>query len=258
MFVSDARIRVAALLADGLSVAEVARRLGLAYTTVSYHRGRLQSPAQPPVDGSPHEMIVESVLVPVRTREEVRRLLSLGCSRADVARRLGIAKSTVTYHARRFGLEIDARAARRYDCPAIQRYCDAGHTMEECRARFGFCKAAWTGAVRRGGIVARPKAMPIEALLSAPRARHNLKRRLVGAGLLKSACGICGLREWRGTPLTLQLHHVNGDRVDNRLENLTLLCPNCHSQTDSWSGRNPRTRATAARSLAPRPRGEVA
>ena len=88
--------------------------------------------------------------------------------------------------------------------------------------------------------------MPIEALLSAPRGRHNLKGRLVGAGLLKPACGICGLREWRGTPLTLQLHHVNGDRVDNRLENLTLLCPNCHSQTDTWSGRNPRTRATAA------------
>src|SRR5207248_7013105 len=91
--------------------------------------GRLQSPAQPPLDGSPHEMVVENVLVPVRTREEVRRLLSLGCSRADVARRLGIAKSTVTYHARRVGLEIDARAARRYDWPAIQRYYDAGHTM---------------------------------------------------------------------------------------------------------------------------------
>src|SRR5436190_13053938 len=74
MFVSDTRIRVAALLADGLSVAEVARRLGLAYTTVSYHRGRLQSPAQPPLDRSPHEMVVENVLVPVRTREEVRRL----------------------------------------------------------------------------------------------------------------------------------------------------------------------------------------
>src|SRR6266550_1614081 len=111
MFVSDTRIRVAALLADGLSVAEVARRLGLAYTTVSYHRGRLQSSAQPPLDGSPHEMVVgnvlvENVLVPVKTREEVRRLLSLGCSRADVARRLGIAKSTVTYHASRFGLEM--------------------------------------------------------------------------------------------------------------------------------------------------------
>jgi 5-methylcytosine-specific restriction endonuclease McrA len=44
----------------------------------------------------------------------------------------------------------------------------------------------------------------------------------------------------------LALHHVNGDRLDNRLENLELLCPNCHSQTDTYSGRNrPRPRSLA-------------
>jgi DNA-binding CsgD family transcriptional regulator len=246
MFVSPARIRIAALLAEGLSVAEVARRLNLAYTTVSYHRGRLQRAEKPPRDHPPSETTIESVLVPIRTREEVHRLLSSGCSRAEVARRLGIAKSTVTYHARRFGLEIDARAARRYDWQVIQRYYDAGHTTEECRARFGFSKAAWSGAVRRGDIVARARAMPIEVLLTAPRSRHNLKRRLLKAGLLKPVCGMCGLREWRGTPLALQLHHINGDRVDNSLENLALLCPNCHSQTDTWAGRNPGKRAAAA------------
>jgi 5-methylcytosine-specific restriction endonuclease McrA len=36
----------------------------------------------------------------------------------------------------------------------------------------------------------------------------------------------------------MALHHINGDRLDNRLENLELLCPNCHSQTDTYSGRN--------------------
>jgi hypothetical protein len=43
--------------------------------------------------------------------------------------------------------------------------------------------------------------------------------------------------------LSLALHHRNGDGEDNRLENLELLCPNCHSQTDTFAGRNRRARA---------------
>jgi hypothetical protein len=46
-----------------------------------------------------------------------------------------------------------------------------------------------------------------------------------------------GLSEWRGQPLPLELHHVNGDRHDNRVENLQLVCPNCHSITPNWGGR---------------------
>lgn len=48
----------------------------------------------------------------------------------------------------------------------------------------------------------------------------------------------CGISEWNGVPAPLQLDHVNGDRRDNRLENLRILCPNCHAQTDTWCGRN--------------------
>jgi DNA-binding CsgD family transcriptional regulator len=184
------------------------------------------------------ELELENLLTPVTTRGEVHRLLSAGCSRAEVARRLGVSKSTVTYHAQRFGMNIDARAARRYDWRVIQRYYDADHSVQECRTRFGFSTASWTCAVRRGDVVARATTMPIEELLAAPRGRSHLKRRLIKAGLLAALCGSCGIREWRGGPLALELHHVNGDRSDNRLENLALLCPNCHSQTDTWGGRN--------------------
>ena len=44
----------------------------------------------------------------------------------------------------------------------------------------------------------------------------------------------CGIKEWNGKPITLQLHHINGDNKDNTLENLQLLCPNCHSQTENY------------------------
>jgi 5-methylcytosine-specific restriction endonuclease McrA len=78
------------------------------------------------------------------------------------------------------------------------------------------------------------------------RGRHNLKIRLVSDGLNDGSCERCGIAEWRGRPITMALHHISGDRLDNRLENLELLCPNCHSQTDTYAGRNgrqtPRTR----------------
>lgn len=48
----------------------------------------------------------------------------------------------------------------------------------------------------------------------------------------------CGISDWQSEPLSLQLHHENGDGTDNRLANLSFLCPNCHSQTDTYGGRN--------------------
>jgi hypothetical protein len=49
-------------------------------------------------------------------------------------------------------------------------------------------------------------------------------------------CSACSVGEWNGMPLSLQIHHINGDNTDNNKENLTMLCPNCHTQTDTWCG----------------------
>lgn len=51
------------------------------------------------------------------------------------------------------------------------------------------------------------------------------------------ACESCGIVEWRGLAITLQVDHKNGDWQDNRPENLRFMCPNCHSQTSNWCGR---------------------
>ena len=63
-----------------------------------------------------------------------------------------------------------------------------------------------------------------------------LTRRLRALGWTY-ACLWCGLTEWRGHPLVLHLDHINGIHNDNRFENLRLLCPNCHSQTETYSNR---------------------
>jgi DNA-binding transcriptional ArsR family regulator len=170
------------------------------------------------------------------TRAEVARLLDEGLSRAAISAQLGVSKATVSYHAKRLGAPGFPACGRRYDWAQIQAYYDSGHSISDCQQRFGFARRAWANAAKRGEVVARPQATPLEDLLRSdtPRGRWNLKRRLVAAGLKGEACEECGITQWRGRPLSLALHHVNGDRNDNRLENLALLCPNCHSQTDNF------------------------
>jgi Zn finger protein HypA/HybF involved in hydrogenase expression len=74
------------------------------------------------------------------------------------------------------------------------------------------------------------------------RGRH-LKKRLIQSNTIPHKCADCGLGpKWRGKKLVLQLEHKNGDSRDNRLKNLCLLCPNCHSQTSTFAGRNSGTR----------------
>lgn len=66
----------------------------------------------------------------------------------------------------------------------------------------------------------------------------SLKIKLLKENLLTYECNICKIQEWNSKPITLQLDHINGVNNDNRIENLRLLCPNCHSQTDTYAGKN--------------------
>ena len=67
---------------------------------------------------------------------------------------------------------------------------------------------------------------------------YKLKRRLILEGLKERKCECCGLTEWQGEPIPLELHHINGDNRDHRIENLQMLCPNCHALTETYRGRN--------------------
>lgn len=101
--------------------------------------------------------------------------------------------------------------------------------------------------VPTGYISGRTKApKPLNELLveNSTTNRGSLKIRLINEGILIEQCFFedCPTRNknklWRGIPLVFQLDHINGVNTDNRLENLRLLCPNCHTQTDTYCGKN--------------------
>lgn len=105
-----------------------------------------------------------------------------------------------------------------------------------------FTGQAWN--VGEGSRIGRPAA-PLATVLVAnrPTQSSKLRRRLLDAGLKRPECERCGWaqRAFDGR-LPLEVDHVNGDHDDNRLENLQILCPNCHSLQPTHRGSNQRRR----------------
>jgi len=85
------------------------------------------------------------------------------------------------------------------------------------------------------------KSIPLSDILienSTYTSTNHLKERLIKEGIKKDECENCGLSMWLGKKLSIELHHNNGNNTDHRIENLKMLCPNCHSQTNTFRGNN--------------------
>ena len=67
---------------------------------------------------------------------------------------------------------------------------------------------------------------------------NKLRIRLIKEGIKNHECECCGLTEWLGNPIPLELDHIDGKRNNHKLSNLRLLCPNCHSLTPTYRGKN--------------------
>ena len=173
--------------------------------------------------------------------DDVQELVDAGSGFVDCQRRFGFSHTAWIKAIRRGELRVretpfpDRR--RKYDWAEIQRYYDEGHSLRACQRKFGFNTMSWFKARQRGEIRSRPLGRPLTEVIANGKSRYNLKWRLIRAGILENRCSACGLDTWRGKPLGIQIDHINGKRNDNRIENLRMLCPNCHSQTDTFAGK---------------------
>lgn len=96
----------------------------------------------------------------------------------------------------------------------------------------------WSKGKKLGPVPQRRE--PLETILIQNRffRSSHLRKRLVEEEIFEHQCSNCHLRQWFEDSIPLELEHINGDPCDNRLENLCLLCPNCHALTTTYRGKN--------------------
>lgn len=172
------------------------------------------------------------------TEEKISTLLDEKLSYKEIAALVGVAPSTVSGYA---GKLNKRRGVLRHDWAKVQQRLDSGEGITTlCRD----LNISW-GAVRcarKSGRLkdVRRKPIPISELFATKRIISStyLKRRMVSSKCLENKCKECGVLEWRGHDLSLQLDHIDGNRRNNEQSNLRLLCPNCHSITATFAGRN--------------------
>jgi uncharacterized protein YerC len=178
-------------------------------------------------------------------KETIMAMLDAGYSYREIAEATGCSKSTISFHSRKSGRpsKVTGTSWTAYNWEEVQQYYDEGHSYRECLKHFGMSSTAWSKAKYAGKIVARHDVLPLHEILTekSSHARKHVKSRLLHTNTLRNACYICGISEWLGKPLSLELDHINGIGDDHRLENLRMLCPNCHSQTETFKGRNKRS-----------------
>lgn len=205
-------------VAASRNLAQVFRHLGLqvgggSWVAMRRHIARLELDTRHWDASSRRPRGADRAPLPGWTDGELLAAADGARSIAEVLRRLGLDPK------RKRGR---AEVTRRLDALGVEHRSWPGQRWAKGRSGGG------RPARRLDEVLVRGSATPTSAL----------RRRLLREGVFDHRCASCEGSSWLGGPIPLQLDHVDGDRTNNELENLRLLCPNCHALTDTYCGRN--------------------
>lgn len=107
------------------------------------------------------------------------------------------------------------------------------YTLRSLLDKYNISYSHFTGRAR---YYKKTNSVDIEEYTSnkRPIKTSDLKSKLFKLGIKQNKCEICGISEWNGLPLTCQIHHKDGNNKNNNIDNIQILCPNCHSQTENY------------------------
>jgi hypothetical protein len=86
-----------------------------------------------------------------------------------------------------------------------------------------------------------PEKIPLDEILNGKHPQFQtfkLKNKLIKNGILENKCFVCGITEWNGIKLNMELDHIDGNKYNHKIDNLRMLCPNCHAQTETYRAKN--------------------
>lgn len=141
---------------------------------------------------------------------ELEEIVKDSLSTAEVCRKLNIRPvggnyKTLKKYFQKFEIDTNHFTGQGWNCGKNYKFFGKKFTLEEIMVENSTYTSSW-----------------------------GLKNRLIKEKIKENKCEECGIIEWNNKKISLHLDHINGNNLDNRLENLKILCPNCHSQTETY------------------------
>lgn len=140
----------------------------------------------------------------------------------------------------------------KYDKDEFIKVCENAESMAKAAVKLGLHFNTFSRIAKKLGCYRpnqglkgtkkpKPKKIKTKDILDGKHPQFQtfkLKNRLLEEGYLENECSLCGIKEWNEKPLNMELDHIDGNRTNHSLENLRMLCPNCHAQTETYRAKN--------------------